>query len=117
MFDFSPPESPEAASTSDEPPTTSAVSLLAPIPSTNSTILFKNHTPLTRLVHDERAIARLLETMIERADLTVRDVAKALGVTDEAVRQYVRGRRKNPSLMWFLRLAELTGCSVTLEHK
>jgi DNA-binding XRE family transcriptional regulator len=72
----------------------------------------KVHPTLTPVVNDDRALARLLEVVLARGGFSVRSAAQALGVTDEAVRQYTRGRRSNPSIKWFLNLCQLCGCKV-----
>ena len=71
-------------------------------------------TSLTPVVHDERAITRLLETMFQRGGLSVGEAARRLGTTPQNVRQYVRGRR-NPSLMHVLKLAEVCGVRVLVD--
>lgn len=72
-------------------------------------------TSLMPLIADQRAVARLLETLLAKAGLTVGQAAKEFGVTDEAVRQYVTGRRNNPSLLWFIKFAHLCGAKVSVE--
>lgn len=90
-------------------------SLFPVIPSSSALPSFRSHTPLTPLVCDERVIARLLETLISRSGKSLGLLAQELGVTPNAVRQYVRGRRSRPSLIWFIRLAELCGAKVSIE--
>lgn len=87
----------------------------SPVPSVNSIPSINSTSPLTPLVCDERAIARLLEMIIQRGGLSTNEVAKRMGVTQNAVRQYIRGRRNRPSLIWFIRLAELCGARVVIE--
>ena len=70
---------------------------------------------LHTLVPNERAIARVLEGMLSRSGLTLGEAARALGVTPNAVRQYLRGRRHRPSLEWFIRFARVCGATVRLE--
>lgn len=86
-----------------------------PMPSSTALPIFKSSTPLTPLVCDERAIARLLATLLSRGGLSTREVARRMGVTPNAVRQYLRGRRNRPSLIWFIKLAELCGARVLVE--
>jgi hypothetical protein len=90
-------------------------SLWVPTPSTSAVPSFRNLTSLTPLVCDERAIQRLLETLLRRGGLSVNEAARRLGVTENSVRQYIRGRRQRPSLQWFIRLAEVCGARVTVE--
>lgn len=73
------------------------------------------HTSLTPLVCDRRAIARLLGLILEKRGLTVGEAARRLGVRDEAVRQYVTGRRSNPSLEWFAKFCQMAGVKVSIE--
>jgi hypothetical protein len=88
--------------------------LFIPLPS-NQAATFRSSAPLTPLVCDERAISRLLETLLSRSGLSAGEVARRLGISSNAVRQYLRGRRSKPSLIWFIRLAELCGARVTIE--
>src|SRR3954468_15120429 len=76
----------------------------AVVPSTSSFPTFRSTSSLTPLVCDERVIARLLETLISRSGMSLGLVADKLGVTPNAVRQYLKGRRNKPSLLWFVRL-------------
>ncbi len=72
-------------------------------------------TSLTPVVCDERAISRLLGSILSKAGLTTLDMAQRMGVAHPSVRQYLNGRRCRPSLMWFIRFAELAGARVVLE--
>ena len=86
--------------------------LLAPVPSSFSAPLRASSTssPITPIVCDDRAIARLLETLLERAGLSTRQAATALGFSSSnAVRQYISGRRAKPSLLWFVKFVEMCG--------
>jgi len=47
--------------------------------------------------------------------LSVGVIADRLGVTPNAVWQYLKGRRSRPSLQWFIRLVEVCGGKVTIE--
>lgn len=85
------------------------------VPSTSSFPTFRSSSSLTPLVCDERAIARLLETLISRSGMSIGLVADRMGVTTNAIRQYMRGRRTKPSLIWFIRLVEICGGSVKIE--
>jgi hypothetical protein len=85
------------------------------LPSSSNLPIVKSSTPLTPLVCDERAIARLLATLLSRGGLSPGDAARQLGVTPNAVRQYIRGRRNKPSLIWFIRFAELCGARILVE--
>lgn len=53
--------------------------------------------------------------LIQRSGLSIPEVARRMGVTQNAVRQYIVGRRTKPSLIWFIKLAELCGARVQIE--
>lgn len=72
-------------------------------------------TSLTPVVCDERAISRLLGSILQRAGLSVGDMAAKMGVSPQSVRQYTAGRRCRPGLLWFIKFAELAGARVVLE--
>jgi DNA-binding transcriptional regulator YdaS (Cro superfamily) len=87
-----------------------------PLPGGNAIFLPKSASSnLTPLVCDERAIARLLGLLLSRGGLSIGEVARRLGVTPQAVRQYLRGRRNKPSLIWFVKFAEACGGKVSIE--
>ena len=67
------------------------------------------------VVADSAAIGRLLETILDRGGLTISEMARRMDVTPQCIRQYIHGRRRNPSLKWFIKLAELAGARVTIE--
>jgi DNA-binding CsgD family transcriptional regulator len=91
--------------------------IFSPLPGGAAATSFKSasSTSLTPLVCDERAIARLLSSLISRGGLSIGEVSRRLGVTTNSVRQYLRGRRNKPSLMWFVRFAEICGARVVIE--
>jgi hypothetical protein len=72
-------------------------------------------TSLHPLIHDPRAVARLLEEMLQKGGVTISGAAKALDISPQAIRQYIKGPRRSPGLQWFLKLAELCGCRVLIE--
>lgn len=86
-----------------------------PLPSSGSIPVIKHTTPLTPLVADERAIGHLLGLLMSRSGLSTNEVARRLGVTPNSVRQYLKGRRCKPSLIWFIKLVEVCGGRVNLE--
>lgn len=86
------------------------------MPSQASIPTFNRQSSLTPVVCDERAISKLLEILINRSGLSISEVARRMGVTTNAIRQYLHGRRNKPSLLWFVRLAAVCGAQVTLEH-
>lgn len=67
------------------------------------------------MICDQRALAGLLGRILQRSGLTVAELSRRMGFHDETVRQYFTGRRQRPSLLWFLKVAELCGCRVFLE--
>lgn len=73
-------------------------------------------SPLTPVICDDRAVARLLEQLLEKAGITIKEAAEKLGMeSTNSVRQYITGRRVRPSLMWFVRFAEMCGARVIIE--
>jgi hypothetical protein len=70
-----------------------------------------SHLPVIR---DERVIQQLLLILLNRAGMAPRDAANVLGIRENAIRQYLQGRR-SPGLFWFIRFAELCGARVVLE--
>lgn len=70
---------------------------------------------LNVLVCDESAISRLLWRMLQFAGLSAREAAFRLGLSPNAVQQYLSNRRCRPSLLWFLRLANLCGARVVIQ--
>lgn len=94
------------------------VSTDTPSPVPSSTFQNATSTPLSSLtpvICDGRVISRLLETLLHRAGLTPAAAARALGVRPQAVQQYLGGRRTKPSLLWFVKLAEVCGARVYVE--
>jgi hypothetical protein len=90
---------------------------LSPVASGHHTYAIpRTSSSLTPVVDDERAVARLLETLIYRSGLTTNEVARRLGVHPATIRQYLGSRRTRPSLQWFVRFATLCGARVTLEY-
>lgn len=58
----------------------------------------------------------VIEQMLRRAGLSTNEAAKALGITPNALRQYMKGRRSNPSFVWFLKIAQLCNTTVYIEY-
>lgn len=108
-------ESPGVPAASPEAGPPAEGSIYPVVPSSAIQPTFRQHTSLTPLVCDERAIAKLLETLISRSGKSLGVLSDSLGVTRNAVRQYIRGRRNKPSLIWFVRLAEACGARVSIE--
>jgi hypothetical protein len=53
--------------------------------------------------------------ILSKGGLSIGEASRRMGVTTNSIRQYLRGRRNKPSLMWFIRFAELNGARVTIE--
>lgn len=87
------------------------------VPSTSATNVtsFNHQANLTPVLCDEQAMRKLLELIMRRAGLSVYEIAKRLDIHPNSIRQYVRGRRGRPSLLWFLRFCEVCGAKVTME--
>lgn len=60
-------------------------------------------------------VRRLVQLLLERAGMSQTEVAKRLGITQQALQQYVAGRRQRTSLEWLARLAEVCGARVVVE--
>lgn len=58
----------------------------------------------------------VVEQLLRRSGLTLKEAARQLGVTPSALRQYTRGRRQNPSFQWILRIAELCGAEIRVHY-
>jgi len=44
------------------------------------------------------------------------EIARRMGTTVQSLQQYLNGRRGNPGLLWFLKLAAVCNAKVTLER-
>ena len=84
-----------------------------PLPSKTVPIPVTYH--LTTIICDERMIAKLLETLLARAGLSINEAARRLKCNASTISQYVNGRRTRPSLLWFLKIVALCGAKVSLE--
>lgn len=93
----------------------SSVGPYVPVPSNSSIPLIRTSSSLTTLVCDERVISRLLQTLLHKGGLSVGEAARRMGVTTNSIRQYIRGRRNRPSLIWFIKFAELCGAKIIIE--
>lgn len=92
---------------------------LTPLPSSFSSPVRTQSasSPITPVVCDDRAIAKLLESLLHHAGLTPKEAANRLGMTSNSVRQYLAGRRSRPSLIWFVRFAELCGAQLNITFR
>lgn len=111
VFSEAPPVQPEAAS---EPPSSSPFDF-SPLPGGASIASFHSTSPLTPMVCDRRAITRLLGTLLEKAGISVGEASRRLGMNDQSLRPYLKGRRTKPSLLWFLKYVEACGGRVYIE--
>lgn len=85
------------------------------VPSNSTVPVFRVPVPLTPVVGDDRAIAALLRMILDKSGLSTGEVARRLGVRRETIKQYTAGRRTKPGLPFFIRLAEVCGCKVSIE--
>ena len=106
---MTPISAPEKESTSS-PETLS----FAPIPSSFRERPRKLHD-IKPLVASDDATAKLIAQLLNKAGLSIGEAARQMGVTPNAIRQYVKGRRNKPSVAWLVRLAELCGATVYIE--
>ena len=67
------------------------------------------------VVNDDRAIAKLITELLNRANLRDRDVFEQLGIKQQSFSQYKSGRRRNPSVKWLARLVALCGGRLVIE--
>lgn len=70
---------------------------------------------LAVVLHDDRAIARLIDELLDRSNLTVSEAAERIGVSKQSVHQYRSLRRKRPSIQWLARLVEACGGRIFVE--
>lgn len=84
-------------------------------PLASSTPHVRSSSTLSPVICDERVISKLLESLLYRSGQSSGEVARKMGVSPNSVRQYINGRRCRPSLIWFVRLAELCGARVIVE--
>lgn len=112
-----PPDGSDQVPAESEPQALPTAEVTAILPFAGSANFSPAHSKssLLPLVNDQRATQRLLELMLIKAGLTVPQAARQLGISDEAVRQYIVGRRAKPSLWWFLRFCQLCNAKVTIE--
>jgi hypothetical protein len=99
------------------PETPTIVPLSGPsiVPSVSSLGSYRSSSTISPVVCDERAITSLLELLLSKGGLSVNEASRRMGVTQNAVRQYIVGRRTKPSLLWFVKFAELCGARVVVE--
>lgn len=89
----------------------------APLPFLMPSTASEKATLPTRfpLLDDDQTVMTAISVLLERSGLSQSDVARALGVTAQALNQYACGRRRRPSVTWLARLAAACGAHVILE--
>ena len=60
-------------------------------------------------------LAKVVEELLERADLSQTAASKQLGITRQSLHQYVVSRRTSPSVQWLARLCNLCGAKLIVE--
>lgn len=116
MHPKTPPDSfqqPTPAQQEDSP--SAPLALAVPVPSIAYIPASASSSPLTPVICDERAISRLLETLLWRSGLTIREAARLLGVDESSVREHTSGRTQRPSLLWFVKFAAICGATLTIQ--
>lgn len=108
-------ETPEALSTTDSAQEPSSP-ILGPIPSSFANSISSPAT-FRVLVPDEAAIVKLLEDLLNASGMSVKAAARNLGVQEMSIRQYTRGRRSNPSVVWLLKFANMCGFEVIVRRR
>ena len=70
---------------------------------------------LVVLLSDDRSISALIDKLLDRANLTEAGLAERLGVTRQTLHQYRHSRRKRPSILWLVKLAQACGAKIVVE--
>ena len=70
---------------------------------------------LTILLADDRAVSALIDKLLDRANLSEKELAERLGVKPQTVHQYRMSLRKRPSIQWLVKLASACGARITIE--
>lgn len=71
---------------------------------------------LTILLGDDRAIAALIDRLLDRANLSDDELAGRLGIRKSTLYQYRVGRRKRPSIQWLVKLVSACGGRIMIEY-
>jgi hypothetical protein len=90
---------------------------LVPLPTSHLASSAINPAPFRVLVPDEASTVKLLEDLLKMSGLSIRQAAKNMGVEDMSLRQYLRGRRSNPSVIWLIKFAGLCGYELVVRRK
>ena len=107
-------ESPEDTQPSSDPPPEDGLRLPIPMPSSTATLPI---APATRMmvISDDLAVNALIEAMLERAGLTIKEVATRMGVVPQTVSQYKYFKKRKPSVQWLGKLAVACGGKLFIE--
>ena len=89
---------------------------IALIPSA-PTLAKTQRVELTQIVCDERAIHALMKKMLKIAGIGVTEAARRLNCHHSNIQQYTAGRRRSPTLLWFIKFAGLCGASIHVEFR
>lgn len=85
------------------------------VPFVGAPMFAASHASLDRLVNDQKTFAKLLQTIVDRSGLSKREIARRININENGLRQYFNGRRKRPSVWWFIRLCNICGAEVTVK--
>lgn len=84
----------------------------APLPSLKAPL---GASPFQVVTTSDSQVTALIEAIISASGLSIHEVARRLGVKRESLRQYIVGRRVNPSLKWLTLLGEVCGARLVVE--
>lgn len=75
------------------------------------------HVHTSQLHPDRQTFPRLFRRMVDSTGETQAEICKrGVGEARQSLHQYLTGRRSNPSLQFFLRVAAACGCRVLIEY-
>ncbi len=72
-------------------------------------------TTLIPVYTDQEGIRWLLGHLFERSGLSIAEIAERMGCKEENIRQYLKGRRPNPGMKWFVKFITICGGNLKLE--
>lgn len=72
-------------------------------------------TSLTSAILDSEGIARLLGALLEVSGMNVQQVSRRLGLSENCVREYTKGRRTNPTIRTFVKIVDMMGGRVWVD--
>jgi transcriptional regulator with XRE-family HTH domain len=64
---------------------------------------------------DPEAISRIVDVLLARSGMSLAEAARRLGVANQSLHQYKKGKRKKTSLQWLQRLTEICGAKILIE--